>query len=283
VKFSKRFTVSVDEKSPSPLAGKRVVITRAESQSASLAQALRAKGAEVISLPLIRIAPPEDTTDFDSALRNLEKFDWVVFTSQNAVSATAERLAAIGIRSRADDVRPKIAAVGKSTAESAESFGLSVAYTGKGGTATDLFKELADELRGKRVFLPRSDKAPTALIRELREAGADVTEAVAYRTVYVAELEPNAKEALANGDAVLFLSPSAVHAFLSVVKTGVLSSLQERVAVGAIGPVTVSALYEAGIRCDFQASEPRVDEIVAALAVHFERTKMASASGVQSR
>lgn len=271
------------EKSPSPLAGKRVVITRAESQSASLAQALRAKGAGVISLPLIRIAPPEDTVAFDSALRNLAKFDWVVFTSQNAVSAVAERLTAIGIGPNANHPMPKIAAVGKSTAETAESFGFSVAHTGKGGAAADLVQELANELGAKRVFLPRSDKAATALIRQLREVGADVIEAVAYRTVYVAEVEPNAKEALANCDAVCFFSPSAVHAFLSLAKTGVLSPLQARTAVGAIGPVTASALYEAGIRCDFQAGEPRVDEIVAALAAHFERTKMVSASGVQSR
>lgn len=271
------------EKPPSPLAGKRVVITRAESQSASLAQALRAKAAEVISLPLIRILPPEDTADFDSALCNLAKFDWLVFTSQNAVSAIAERLEAIGIRRNTNHGKPKVAAVGRSTAESAESLGFVVAYTGKGGTAADLVQELANELRGKRALLPRSDKAATALIRQLREVGAEVTEVVAYRTVYVAAVEANAREGLATCDAVLFFSPSVVHAFLSLVKTGVLSSLQERVAVGAIGPVTVSSLYEAGIRCDFQAGEPRVDGIVAALAAHFERTKMVSASGVQSR
>ena len=271
------------EKPSSSLAGKRVVITRAESQAESLAQALRAKGAEVISLPLIRIVPPEDTAEFDSALRNLRTFDWMIFTSQKAVGATVERLSAIGIRPNATHRVPKIATVGKSTATSAESSGFLVAYTGKGGTAADLVQELATDLRGKRVFLPRSDKAATALIRQLEEVGAEVTEAVAYRTVYVADVEANMKEAPAHCDAMLFFSPSAVHAFLSLVKTGVMSSFHKDVAVGAIGPVTVSALREAGIRCDFQASEPRVDEVVAALAAYFERMKMASASGVQSR
>jgi len=273
----------VAEKSPSPLAGKRVVVTRAESQSASLAQALRARGAEVILLPLIRIVPPEDTGEFDSALRNLASFDWMVFTSQNAVNATAGRLAAIGSRRNTDSDNTKIAAVSRSTAESVESFGFPVAYTGKGGTAADLVQELANDLRGKRVLLPRSDKAAAALIRQLQEVGADVTEALAYRTAYVTAVEANARERLATCDAVLFFSPSAVHAFLSLTKTGILSWLQEHTAVGAIGPVTVSALHEAGIRCDFHATEPRVDEIVVAIAAYFERAKMASTSGVHSR
>jgi len=87
----------VADHTPSPLAGKRVVITRAESQSATLAAALRAHGAEVVSLPLIQILPPLDYAPLDSALRSLSTFDWLVFTSQNAVTAVAERLAVLGI------------------------------------------------------------------------------------------------------------------------------------------------------------------------------------------
>src|SRR5713101_2930984 len=89
-KFSRRFTASVGDQPPSPLAGKRVVITRAESQSATLAAALRAHGAEVISLPLIQILPPLDYAALDRALRDLAKFDWLVFTSQNAVTGVSE-------------------------------------------------------------------------------------------------------------------------------------------------------------------------------------------------
>ena len=267
----------------SPLAGKRVVITRAESQAARLAEALRAKGAEPISLPLIQIVPLADNLYLDSTLRELQKFDWLVFTSQNAVASIADRLAKIGSRWNGERTSPKIAAVGRSTAERAEAFGFSVTYTGKGGTAADLIQELANDLRGKRVFLPRSDKAATALINHLQDVGARVTEVVAYRTVPLTSIEPGAKTSVANCEAMLFFSPSAVHAFLNLVRTGVLSSLHENVTVGAIGPVTISALREAGIRCNFQASEPRVEEIVSALVLHFEKTKIASASGVQSR
>src|SRR6266853_3997534 len=92
-KFSRRFTASVGDQPPSPLAGKRVVITRAESQSATLAAALRGHGVEVISLPLIQILPPRDYAPLDRALRDLAKFDWLVFTSQNAVTGVSARLA----------------------------------------------------------------------------------------------------------------------------------------------------------------------------------------------
>src|ERR1700722_6419983 len=92
-KFLKRFTASVGEQPPSPLAGKRVVITRAQAQSAPLAAALKAHGAEVIALPLIQILPPMDYAALDGALRDLRKFDWLIFTSQNAVTGVSDRLA----------------------------------------------------------------------------------------------------------------------------------------------------------------------------------------------
>ena len=234
-------------------------------------------------LPAVEILPPDDWGPTDRAIAELDRFDWLVFTSQNAVASIADRLAKIGSRWNGERTSPKIAAVGRSTAERAEAFGFSVTYTGKGGTAADLIQELANDLRGKRVFLPRSDKAATALINHLQDVGARVTEVVAYRTVPLTSIEPGAKTSAANCEAMLFFSPSAVHAFLNLVRTGVLSSLHENVTVGAIGPTTISALREAGIRCNFQASEPRVEEIVSALALHFEKTKIASASGVQSR
>src|ERR1700747_1201955 len=173
VKFSKRFTASVADHTPSPLAGKRVFITRAESQSATLAAALRAQGAEVVSLPLIQILPPLDCVPLDSALRSLRTFDWLVFTSQTPVTAAAERLAVLDIagltlstRSQ-DSVMPSqartaappsgfreenlswsadlanpgslhIAAVGKATAAAAQVAGFNVTVVGQGGTAAAL-------------------------------------------------------------------------------------------------------------------------------------------------
>ena len=286
---------------PSPLAGKRVVITRAESQSATLATALRAHGAEVISLPLIQILPPLDYAALDRALRDLAKFDWLIFTSQNAVTGVSDRLAVLlnpteaptpvipsvarNLSWPANRTIPgslRIAAVGKATAEAAQLAGFNVTHVGQAGTATTLVYELAPELRGKRVFLPRSDRAAGELVPRLQRLGAEVTEVIAYRTSDTTEVDPAGREAVAACSAILFFSPSAVQSFVALQKSSALNSLTDSVVVGAIGPVTSVALRNAGFRCDFQASAPSVEEIVATLAVHFEKISVQSASGANS-
>jgi uroporphyrinogen-III synthase len=101
--------------------------------------------------------------------------------------------------------------------------------------------------------------------------------------VALESVDADKKNAVGRADAILFFSPSAVNAFRDLVEVGVLSSLREAAAVGAIGPVTFSALREAGMRCNFQAQEPTGEEIVGALAAHFERANVSSVSGVTSR
>jgi uroporphyrinogen-III synthase len=244
----------VADQSPPPLAGKRVVVTRAESQSAALTAALKAQGAEVVSLPLIQVLPPQDYAPLDSALRDLANFDWLIFTSQNAVTAVANRISVIppapllaGSEARnlsstaniASAGSVRIAAVGKATAEAAESAGFTVAHIGQGGTAATLVLELVSELHDKRVLVPRSDRAAS-------------------------ELAPR------------------LHSFVALQKSSALNPLADGVVVGAIGPVTSVALRNVGLRCDFQASEPGVEEIVATLAVHFEKLSIQSASGANS-
>jgi uroporphyrinogen-III synthase len=272
----------VADQNPLPLAGKRVVSTRAESQSASLTAALRAHGAEVVALPLIQILPPSDYSPFDSALLEFNSFDWLIFTSQNAVTATTDRLAALGIDFRAWPPAAKIATVGKATSEAAQLAGFHVAHVGQAGTAATLVHEIAFELRGKRVLLPRSDRAASELAPRLERFGAEVTEIIAYRTADTQEVDPAGREAVAASDAILFFSPSAVHSFAGLQKSAKLGVLADTVVVGAIGPVTSVALRNAGLRCDFQASEPTVEELVATLAVHFEKIKVQSASGANS-
>jgi uroporphyrinogen-III synthase len=283
VKFSKRFTASVADHPPSPLTGKRVVITRAESQSTALTAALRAHGAEAVSLPLIQILPPLDYAPLDSALRSLSTFNWLIFTSQNAVTAVANRISVIPSEARNLSLRSlRIAAVGKATADAAQSAGFSVTQVGQGGTAATLAYELASELPGKRVLLPRSDRAASEVVPRLERFGAEVTEVIAYRTAETTEVDAAGREAVAACAAILFFSPSAVHSFSALRKSSTLDSLADNVVVGAIGPITSVALRNAGLRCDFQASEPSVEEIVATLAVHFEKISVQSASGANS-
>ncbi len=269
----------MDNLSPSPLAGKRVVVTRPELQSASLANKLKIRHSSVIFLPLIQILPPADSAPLDAAAANLSAFDWIIFTSQNAVASIQERLASRGGFAGNLPVAPRIAAVGEATAEAAQRAGFAVTYTGQGGTAATLVHELASQLSGKRVLLPRSDRAAADLVPRLQRFAAVVTDVIAYRTVDVASIDPASREAVAHSDALLFFSPSAVHSFVTLQKANQLAALSDTIVVGAVGPVTSVALRNVGLRCDFQSSDPSVDEIVATLAVHFETLKTQSASG----
>lgn len=267
------------ERAPSPLAGKRVVVTRPLQSNSSLTEALRAREAEVILFPLIRIEPPQDLAALDAAVGALSEYDWLIFTSQNAVAAVTDRLAAFPGPSRRLPESVRVAVVGPATEEAAAEAGMRVSHTSRGRTASDLVSELAAELYGKRVLVPRSDRAAPELLANLSAVGAEVREVIAYHTVAVPYHRANFDAA----DAILFFSPSAVQAFRALVDSGVLSSELLAAAFGAIGPVTEAALLASGLRCDFQAVRPRSDEIITALAAHFATSKHLTSPGVTSQ
>jgi len=162
-------------------------------------------------------------------------------------------------------------------AAEAEKAGFHVSRIGK-GTGTDLIAELAPEMHKKHVFLPRSDRAGAAHFAQLHQAGAYVREFVAYRTVPCGAFDPAVMDAEAHADAILFFSPSAVHAFNELVHSEVLPPVPDSTGIGAIGPVTRENLIkEARMRCDFQAHEPAIDQVIAALEDFFEKRKAPSA------
>lgn len=139
-----------------PLAGKRVVVTRAAEQSAELVAALERLGAEVLLMPTVEFAPPEDSSALDAAMADLSNFDRILFTSQNAVRFFVKRLSEAMQQHRASEflTNCRTAAVGNTTAEEAIEVGFLVEYVAKNHTGESLARELAAELRGKRVLLP---------------------------------------------------------------------------------------------------------------------------------
>jgi uroporphyrinogen-III synthase len=269
----------VAEHSPPILTGKRIVITRPVQLSHPLFEALRARGAEPILLPVVRIEPPLDFHQLDDALGELckNKFEWIIFGSQNAVHAITGRAAQIGLDLRGVMPTLAVAAVGKATAAAAQEAGFRVTHVGK-GTGADLIAELAPGMHAKHVFLPRSDRAGAAHFAQLHLAGAHVREVVAYRTVCSETLDPASVAASDAADAILFFSPSAVHAFLALVQHGVLAPISDSTGIGAIGPVTKeNLLKEAKMRCDFEAEEPSVEQVIAALEGFLEKRRASTA------
>ena len=251
----------------SPLAGKRVVITRAALQSSELFDKLKHCGAIPVVLPLVAFAPADDHAPLDAALRRWKQFDWVIFTSAFAVQVVAARAVKFGRNLAKGGAPPDIAVVGPATRERAEKAGFFVEHQAQTHLGVALAEELGDRVRNKYVLLPRSDRANPDLPSALRQLGADVTEVVAYKTMRPTDADQEAVARVARGeaDAVLFFSPSAVHTFIELLGRERVKALQTRVAMASIGPVTAAALRDAGIQRIITAAEATPDAVVTAL------------------
>lgn len=263
----------------SPLAGKRVVITRAALQSADLYDKLRGCGAIPVLLPLVWFAPPEDYAPLDAALLQWKRFNWVMFTSAHAVQAVTARAGRFGRNLAKAGAPPNVAVVGPATREKAEKAGFSVAYTARTHVGVALAEEFGERLKKRRVLLPRSDRASPDLPSALRRMGAEVTEVVAYRTQRPSDGDQDlvARVARGDADAILFFSPSAVHTFIELVGRERLNALQARTVMASIGPVTAAALRKAGIQRIVAPAEATADAVVGALESHFATSKRFSA------
>lgn len=256
-----------------PLAGKRIVSTRAPERSRELAQALERLGAEVISLPMVSFAPPEDWQKLDEQLLRLDLFDAVLFLSRNAVRTIFDRCAQLGIKCEVLQSSSRlIGAVGESTARALEEKGLHVNYIAKQGTGEALARELRESLGGRSVLLPRSDRGDERIPKALREAGAHVTEVIAYRTVPAANLDASilARIRRAEVDAVIFASPSAFQNFRAAIGGNEVKELSSRMDFVVIGPTTARSIRESGARVAVQAEEASVPGLAGAIARHYE-------------
>jgi uroporphyrinogen-III synthase len=256
-----------------PLAGKCIVITRAPEQFRELQQALDHLGAEVISLPTVSFAPPEDWQKLDEQLRRLEVFNAILFLSRNAVRYIFDRCAQLGIQCEMLQSSSRfIGAVGESTARALGEKGLHVNFVAKEGTGEALARELRESLGGRRVLLPRSDRRDERIPKALREAGAEVTEVIAYRTVPATNLNPEilARIRRAEVDAVIFASPSAFQNFRLAIGAKEVAELSSRIDFVAIGPTTARSIRESSALVAMQAEEASVPGLAAAITRHYQ-------------
>jgi uroporphyrinogen III methyltransferase/synthase len=252
-----------------PLAGKRVVVTRATEQAQDLTDKLRALGAEVIECPAISIAPLEDFTELDRALERLSDYDWVVFTSANGVRAVLDRLEQPG--RNAEDLRGrKLAAIGPATAAALERAGCEPDFMPDTYVAEAIVEQIGD-VRGLRILLPRADIARKTLAEGLRSGGAHVDEVTAYRTVPGEGSIEMARSLQAGGvDAVTFTSSSTVRYTLEGLESTGLGEeraveLLNRAGIVCIGPVTAETARQHGLEVASTAQEYTIDGLVDAL------------------
>ncbi|HKW31971.1 MAG TPA: uroporphyrinogen-III synthase [Candidatus Acidoferrum sp.] len=269
---------------PSSLAGKRIVITRAMTDSEDLTHELSKRSAIPVLFPLVSFAEPEDFGPLDKAIDEIEQFDWIILTSARAVRAIASRALESG-RSLVPSRNPqRVACVGPVTAKAAKLANFSVAHVATAHNGVALAEELGNRLQGVKVLLPRSNHANPDLPAALKRYGAQVTEVIAYRTVTPAEVDRKTSEEIIFGEchAVLFFSPSAVKHSTGLFGIRSLGGLQDKLAITAVGPVTAKALREAGVERIVVASDTTAASVIDALEKHFAAAKAAPAGAKQA-
>ena len=247
-----------------PLAGRRILVTRAEEQAAGFCRRLNDLGAEAIEYPTIRLVPPADLAPLSDAIERLASYHWVVFTSANGVSALWNQWAMVG-SPRADLFWPsgsvRAAAIGPTTAGTLLDRDVRPAFVPAEFIAERVAEGLGD-VAGNRILLPRADIARPALAILLRERGALVDEVTAYCTVPAVPMGP-----LPDGlDCIAFTSSSTVRCFVALTRE---TPLPASTKVACIGPITAQTAREMGLRVDVVARQYDVDGLIQAIVEVF--------------
>ena len=268
------------------LRGRRIVVTRSEEQSRALVERLEELGADVSVCPTIAIRPPENITLLDQAIATLDEFDWIVFTSANAVDRVMERYCRSGLPAGTLGL-VRVAAVGPATVRALLRHGLVTSCVPEEYTSAALAQAMGD-VRDLRVLLPRSDLAQATLPDTLRAGGARVHEVIAYRTVPADGIaEWGERMTGEETDAIVFTSPSTARYFLDGLRTarafdGVLHPMLDdrtRPAIICIGPTTASAVRQlAGARAVDAVAETHDDDGLVDAIVRWSRAHPRAAS-----
>ncbi len=246
-----------------PLFGKRIVVTRATQQAPALSEKLSELGADVIEMPATQIARLE-LAPLRAAIGRLPLYDWLIFTSQNAISIFWEQLLGEGKDARAL-AGLRVGAVGPATAGALLERGITVDVIPNRFVAEGLLEMMRarDDVAGKKVLYVTAEGARDVLQRGLREIGADVTVIEAYRSIVDGEGAEKIARAIEAGkvDLVTFTSASAVRGYIDAVG----EELALRVPAASIGAQTSEALREAGIEVKVEAKESTLDSLASSV------------------
>jgi uroporphyrinogen III methyltransferase/synthase len=252
-----------------PLFGWQVLVPRTREQAAWLSDQLRSYGAVPVEVPTIAVEPPRTPAPMDRAIKGLVsgRYQWIVFTSTNAVRAVREKFEEVGLDSRAF-AGIKVACVGEQTAAAIRAWGISPELVPSGEQSSEglladfpAYDDVFDPI--DRVLLPRADIATETLVQGLKDLGWNCDDVTAYRTVRAAPPPAPIRDAIKGGgfDAVLFTSSSTVRNLV-----GIAGKPHPSTVIAAIGPQTAKAAQELGLRVDVLSPTPSVAALAEALA-----------------
>ncbi len=250
-----------------PLAGRRILVTRARHQAGQFSEKLKALGAEVVEIPAIAIVPPESYGDLDRALRNLSQYQWLMVTSANGAQALGGRMQTLGIGAGAFSGL-KVAAVGTATARALGEWGLQVSLTPPEYVAESLAEALGDQVAGRRLLLARAAVARDLIPDALRARGATVDVVDAYRNVISEESVTTVRTIFGPGGRIphvaTFTSSSTVTNFLNLLRAAGVEAPKTMRAV-SIGPITSRTMRENGWEPAAEADPHDLDGLVVAV------------------
>ena len=247
----------------------RVLVGRARHQASALSVGLRSHGAQVLEIPFIEIRKPHSYKPLDTALKNLNTYDWLILTSVNGVEALWARSNHLDL-SKKHFRHPKVAAIGPATGKAIQQHGLKVHVMPKEYVAESVVDSLRGKVEGKRVLLARAKVARDVIPRELRKLGAKVDVVEAYETVVPQRSRVQLRTALNNParrpHIITFTSSSTVKNFLTLAGKG---NKINGIQLASIGPVTSATLRENGLEPDIQAAQYTIPGLIKAICKEF--------------
>ncbi|MFH1078696.1 MAG: uroporphyrinogen-III C-methyltransferase [Pseudomonadota bacterium] len=256
---------SLDWFEKKPLFGKGVVITRPDAQAADMQELLRQQGARTIAFPTIRIVEPESWQALDEALKHLESYHWIIFTSANGVRFFFRRLQETG-RDLRDLKGIRICTIGPATASTLEIMGIRVDLVPDSYVSEGVIKAFEKHnLNSRKILLPRAETARDVIPEGLAGLGAAVDVVTVYRTVASGQKKEKLESLIAAGkvDVITFTSPSTVTHFMDIMEKDF--KLPPQVRTACIGPVTAAAMKKAGLPVDIMREEFTIPGLVAAM------------------
>ena len=256
-----------------PLFGQRILVTRARDQAVEFTDLLKLYGADPVEFPTIEIAPPESWEALDGAIRKIEEYHWLIFTSVNGVLYFLERLKAAG-----KDIRAlkgiKLCAIGPRTAQEIERMGVRVDLMPDEYVAEAVIGQMGrHDLNGRKVLIPRAAVARDVLPEALTRMGAHVEVVAAYRTVRPTRDLEWVKNLLQGRQisVITFTSSSTVRNFVEMFGPEESRRLLKDVAVACIGPITAKTVEEYGLTVRILPKDSTIPALAQAIVEHFAK------------
>ncbi len=252
-----------------PLFGRRLLITRSREQAGPLQHRLEAEGADVSTLPLIEIGPPDEWSEIDRAQDEIQRFAWTIFTSANSVRFFCDRLFQRGLDARA--LAPtRIAAVGLATATTLRERGLVPELVPELQSQEGLEQALAAiDLADQEILFPASSIGRTHLVEALAARGAKVHHLTCYANRPPHKVEIPAALAENQLDLAVFASPSSIHNFYQILGPDRSAAIFARTQIAAIGPTTAAAARELGFEVHIEPAESSIPALVQAICAYY--------------